>query len=170
MVPSGTELWQKRCSAHHHHVTPSQIVCFLMNGIIIADWMYSTSGWIHSGSLLKDHSPLGPSTSPGSHCLENTDWHGSSYTRLHWIIALLCFTISLYPHFCKSWCLLTWSLCILLIIFSDLNSFRSPWWTGGRVARAPLGDALTCSVISWILKGCLFSINMASFSSLESRV
>ena len=42
------------------------------------------------------------------------------------------------------------SLCLLLIILCGLPSSRSGQWTVGHVARAPLSDALSCSVISWI--------------------
>ena len=83
-----------------------------------------------------------------------------------------------------------WSLCLLLIILCGLPSSRSPGWTGSHVARAPLGDASSCS--SWkrdlssvalpevssivffvfftLLKGSFFPINMASFFTLESTV
>ena len=61
-----------------------------------------------------DHGPLGPSTSPGSRCLEILG-SGLSYPGLHWIIAHLCFTISLYLYL---------YLRLLLIILCDLPSSR----------------------------------------------
>ena len=59
----------------------------------------------HSGSLLMDHGPLGPSTISGLLLPWNTDRSGSSHPGLCWIIALLCFIISSYQYFCNSWCL-----------------------------------------------------------------
>ena len=76
----------------------------------------------------------------------NTDGSGLSHPGLHWFIALLCFTIASYLYFCKSWCL---SLSITNYV-CGLPSSRSPGWTGGHVAWAPLRDASSCSVISWI--------------------
>ena len=56
---------------------------------------------------------------------------------------------SLSPHIYSS-VNLDPSLCLLLIILCGLPSSRSSWWTGGCVAWAPLGDALSCSVVLWI--------------------
>ena len=83
---------------------------------------------------------------PGSCCLEiliDLDRHtlGSAGSLLS--------SASLSPHICIS-VNLDASLCLLLIILCGLPSSRSPWWTGGRVAREHLGDASSCAVVSWI--------------------
>ena len=61
----------------------------------------------------------------------------------------LLFSFSLSHHIYIS-VNLNASLSLLLIIVCVLPSSRSPWWTGGHVARAPLGDASSCAVVSWI--------------------
>ena len=62
--------------------------------------------------------------------------------------------VSLSPHIYISVNLaasLLWFLCLLLIILCGMPSSRSPGWTGDCVPRAPLGDSLSCSVVSWII-------------------
>ena len=55
------------------------------------------------------------------------DAYGSSYSGLHWINVLHCFTISLYLYFCKMWHLFTLIFSVLLlIIVCGLPSSRSP--------------------------------------------
>ena len=88
-----------------------------------------------------DHGPLGLSTFSG--LLTDLDRHtlGSAGSLLS--------SVSLSPHIYISVNLDT-SLCLLLIIMYGLPSSGSPGWTEGRVAWAPLGDASSCSVMSWI--------------------
>ena len=75
-----------------------------------------------------DHGPIyqAPAAS-------HIDGSGSSYPGLHWIIALLCFTISSYLYFCQIWCvfILLFSFFLLLVILCGLPSSRSPRWSGG---------------------------------------
>ena len=63
---------------------------------------------------------------------------GSSHPGLHWIIALLCFTISLYLYFCLFWCIfIPISLSITnYLVWSAL--FQVTMSDKGRVAWAPL--------------------------------
>ena len=134
----------------------SNLVCFLFPQAASCVTLYTLYSFLLFFSLLLlsfiqapfwsttapwDHLPF-----PGSCCLEiltDLDRHtlGSAGSLLS--------SASLSPHIYIS-VNLDASLCLLLIILCVLPSSRSPWWTGGRVARAPLGDASSCSVVSWI--------------------
>ena len=106
----------------------------------------------HSGSLLIDHGPLGPSTISGLLLPWNTDRSGSSHPGLCWIIALLCFTISSYLYFCKSWCLslsiTNYLVCpaLLQVTMVDRRSCGSgtTWWC--LVLLSCLLDPLTLHI------------------------
>ena len=100
-----------------------------------------SSSSLSSFSLSWDHLAF-----PSSCCLEiltDLDRHtlGSAGSLLS--------SASLSPHIYIS-VNLDDSLCLLLIISCVLTSSTSPWWTGGHVARAPLGDVSSCSVVYWI--------------------
>ena len=97
------------------------------------------------------HGPLG--TTLADSCPINILMHMDSHTLGS--AGSLLSSVSLFPYFCtyislKPLYSVLLSSVLLLIILCGLPSVRSPQLTGGRVARAPLGNASACSVASWI--------------------
>ena len=93
----------------------------------------------------------------------NTDRYRLSHPGLHWIITLLCFTISSYLYFCKSWCLslsitnyLVWhALFQATGVDRSLCGSGTTWWC--LVLRSHLLDPLTLHIICITL-----SVNVSS--------
>ena len=128
-----------------HFLSPHAAGCVALSLCIVSS--SSSSFSISSSFFLLIQAPFWWTMGPWDHLPllvpagSHIDAHGSSHPGVCWIIALLCFIISLYLYFCKMWCLftLTFSL-LLLIILCDLPSTRSPSQRGG------LG--LTCRCLS----------------------
>ena len=111
--PNGTDFFDELFHLFWSILLFSNLCCcvtlYTLSGfpppLLLSPPSLSPPSLFHSGSLLMDHVPLGPSTISGLLLPWNTDRSGSSHPGLCWIIALLCFTISSYLYLCKSSCL-----------------------------------------------------------------
>ena len=128
----------------------------------------------HSGSLLMDHGPLGPSTYSGLLLPCSTDGSGLSDPGLCWIIALLCFTISSYLYFCNSWYLslsisnyLVWpALFQLTEVNRRFCGLATTWWCLDPLTlhiiciRHSVTELVNCDLL-------LFSVHVTSVACLS---
>ena len=104
----------------------------------------SSSSFFNQASFWWTSSPWDHLPFLGSCCLKiltDLDCHilGSAGSLLS--------SVSLSPHI---YVLINLDTSLCLLFLCGLPSSRSPGWTGGHVARAPLGDASSCAVVSWI--------------------